>query len=178
MRNEFQADVYLYIVYFSTAWMVHPRRQRTLLQLGMALRYIQATRHRILPRRQHTVAQVNRLHNLQVGLSHQQPQLEQDSIHHLPMGKQEDIHSNLQLRQATREGSTHLQGPNNHQRPTASHRTINNIPSPVIPTMPTTRIGAILRQGMGVTTRVGVTIITTKLESVSVHVCAECFINI
>lgn len=158
--------------------MVHPRRQRTVLQLGMALRYIQATHHLILPRRRHTVAQVNRLHNLQVGLSHQQQQLEQDSIHLLPMGKQEDIHSSLQLRQATREGSTHPQGPSNHQQPTASHRTINSIPSPVIPTMPTTRIGAILRQGMGVITRGGVTIITTKLESVSVHVCAECFINI
>jgi hypothetical protein len=176
----FWADVKLYLVYFfPSVWMVHPRRQRTLLQLWMALRCIQATRHLTLPLRRHTVAQVSRLHSLRVGLSHPQQRLEQDSIHLLPMDKQ-DIHNSLKHRQATREGSTLLQGPSNHRQPTASHHIINSIPSPVIPTMPTIRIGAILKQGMGVITRDGVTIIITKLGSVclSVHVCAECFINI
>jgi ATP-dependent Clp protease ATP-binding subunit ClpA len=144
----------------------------------MAHKYIQATHHLIPLLRQLTATQVSSLHSLQVGLSHLQQQLEQDNIHLLTMGKQEDIHSNLQLKEATREGSTLLQGPSNHQHPTTSHLTISSMASPVTQIMPTTRTGAILRQGMGAITRVGETTITTRLEPVSVHVCAQCFINI
>ena len=142
--------------------MVRPRKQRASLQLQMVLKCIQDT-HRHILRLRLRMAQVNRPLRLQPAPS-QQPQLRQlDSIRLLTMVRQGGIHSNLQLKQATRVGSTLPQGPNNLQHPIASHHTTNSMASPVIPITPITRIGATHKRGMGVTTRAGVTIITTKI---------------
>jgi len=152
---------------FPTAWMVCPRKQRAFLRLQMVLKCIQDTLHHILRHRLH-MAQVSRPLRLQPTPSQQLQLRLLDSIHLLTTVRQGDIHSNLQLRQATRVGSTLPQGPNNLQHHIASHRTINSMASPVIPIMPIIRIGAIHRRGMGVITRAGVTTITTKIESMYV----------
>jgi hypothetical protein len=148
--------------------MVRPRKERASLRLEMLLKYIQDTHHHILRPRLHMV-QVSRPLKLQLGPS-QQPQLRQlDSIHLLTTVRQGGIHSNLQLKRATRVGSTLPQGLNNHQHRIASHHTINSMASPVTPVMPIIRTGATHRQGMGVITRAGATTTTTKIESMYVQ---------
>ena len=152
---------------FSTAWMVRPRKQRAFLQLQMVLQCIQDTHHHILRHRLH-MAQVSRPLRLQPAPSQQLRLQQLDSMLLLTTVRQGGTHSNLQLKQATRVGSTLPQGPNNLQHPIASHRTINSMASPVIPITPIIRIGATHRRGMGVITRAGVTTITTKIESMYV----------